>query len=73
LLRVEEDVIQNAVALMNRHPLRTADAIQVSSAMLLSQTLHGVQLGLVIVASADDRVLQAASQEGLPIEDPNLH
>lgn len=73
LLRVEEDVIQNAVALMNRHPLRTADAIQVSSAMLLSQTLHGVQLCLVIVASADDRVLQAASQEGLPIEDPNLH
>jgi predicted nucleic acid-binding protein len=73
LLRVEEDVIQRAVALMNRHPLRTADAIQVSTAMLLSQTLHGAQLGLLIVSSADDRVLLATSQEGLPIENPNLH
>ncbi|MGH8064434.1 MAG: type II toxin-antitoxin system VapC family toxin [Candidatus Entotheonellia bacterium] len=73
LLRVEEDVIQRAVALMNRYPLRTADAIQVSTAILLSRTLHEVQFGPVIVASADDRVLQAAAQEGLPIENPNLH
>ena len=73
LLRVEEDTIERAVALMNRHPLRTADAIQVSTAQLLSQTLNRAQVGQVIVASSDDRVLQAASQEGLPIENPNLH
>ena len=73
LLRVEENVIQRAVALMNRYPPRTADAIQVSTAVLLDQTLHRAQLGQVIVASADERVLQAASQEGLPIENPNLH
>jgi predicted nucleic acid-binding protein len=73
LLRVEEDVIQYAVVLMNRYPLRTADAIQVATALLLSQTLHGAQLGEVIVASADDRVLQAASQEGLRVENPNLY
>ena len=60
---VEEDVIQRAVALMNTYPLRTADAIQVSTAILLSRTLHEVQVGPVIVASADDRVLQAASQD----------
>jgi hypothetical protein len=58
---------------MHRYPLRTADAIQVSTAILLSRTLHEVQFGPVIVASADDRVLQAASQEGLPSENPNLH
>ena len=73
LLRVEEDVIQQAAALMNRCPLRTADAIQVSTAVILGQTLHRAQLGPVIVASADDRVLQAVSQEGLPTENPNLH
>jgi hypothetical protein len=45
----------------------------VSTAQLLSQTLNRAQVGQVIVASADDRVLHAASQEGLPIENPNLH
>jgi hypothetical protein len=73
LMRVEEDVIQHAVVLMTQHPLRTVDAIQVSTAIRLSQALHEAQLGQIIVASADDRVLQAASQEGLPIENPNLH
>jgi uncharacterized protein len=73
LLRVEEDTIDRAVVLMNRYPLRTADAIQVSTAQLLSQILNRAQVGQVIVASGDDRVLQAASQEGLPIENPNLH
>ena len=73
LMRVDEDVIQHAVVLMTRHPLRTADAIQVSTAIRLSQVLHEAQLGQVIVASADDRVLQTASQEGLPIENPHLH
>jgi predicted nucleic acid-binding protein len=73
LLRVEEDVIQRAVTLMNRYPLRTADAIQVSTTMLLSQTLQEAQFGSVIVASADERVTHAASQEGLPTENPNLH
>ena len=73
LLRVEEDVIQQAVTLMNRYPLRTADAIQISTAMLLRQTLQEAQFGPVIVASADDRVLQAVTQEGLPAENPNLY
>jgi hypothetical protein len=58
---------------MNRYPLRTADAIQISTALLLRQTLQEAQFGPVIVASADDRVLQAATQEGLPAENPNLY
>jgi uncharacterized protein len=76
LLRVEEDVIQQAVTLMNRYPLHTvhtADAIQVLTAVLLRQTLQEAQFGPVTVASADDRVLQAATQEGLPAENPNLY
>ena len=73
LLRVEEDVIQRAVGLVNEYPLRTADAIQLSTAMLLSQALQEAQFAPVIVASADDRILQAASHEGLPVENPHLH
>ena len=73
LLRVEEDVIQQAVSLVNHYPLRTADAIQLSTALLLAQTLRDAHFAQVVVASADDRILQAASRAGLPVENPNVH
>jgi predicted nucleic acid-binding protein len=72
LLRVEEDVIQRAVSLVRHYPLRTADAIQMATAVQLNQTLQEAQLGPATVVSADDRILDAASHEGLPIENPNL-
>jgi len=70
LLRIEEDVLEQAITLLNRHPLRTADAIQVATAVLLNHTLPVDQFGPVIIVSSDDRVLQAAAREGLPIENP---
>jgi predicted nucleic acid-binding protein len=70
---MEEDLIQRAISLVQRYPLRSADAIQVATAVELSLTLQEAQFGPVIVASADDRVLQAARQEGLPVANPNLH
>jgi predicted nucleic acid-binding protein len=72
LLRIETDVIQGAVALLRVYPLRTADAIQLSTAVQLNQTLQEAQLGPVIMASADDRLLQAAASESLSIVNPNL-
>jgi hypothetical protein len=57
---------------LQQYPLRSADAIQVATAVALSLTLQEAQYGPVIVTSADDRVLQAAQQEGLPVENPNL-
>jgi predicted nucleic acid-binding protein len=71
-LRMEEDLIQRAISLVQLYPLRSADAIQVATAVELSLTLQEAQFGPVIVASADDRVLQAARQEGLPAENPHL-
>jgi predicted nucleic acid-binding protein len=68
LLRVEEDVLEQAISLLNRHPLRTADAIQVATAVLLSHTLPADQFGPVIMVLSDDRILQAAMGEGLPSE-----
>ena len=53
---------QRAVPLLRPHPLRTADAIQLTTALQLSQTLQEAQLGPVIVASADDRLLDAPSR-----------
>jgi uncharacterized protein len=70
LLRIEEDVLEQAIMLLNRHPLRTADAIQVATAVLLSDTLPLDPFGPVTIVSSDDRILQAAAREGLPIENP---
>jgi predicted nucleic acid-binding protein len=53
---------QRAMSLLRRHPLRTADAIQLATALQLSQTLQEAQLGPIIVASADDRLLDAPSR-----------
>ena len=72
LLRIEEDIIQRAVSLVRHYPLRAADAIQLATAIQLSQALQEAQLGPAIVVSADDRILEAAPHEGLPIENPNL-
>jgi hypothetical protein len=50
-----------------------ADAMQFSTAVLLSQTLRNAQFRPLTVVSADDRLLQAASDQGLTVENPNLH
>jgi hypothetical protein len=50
-----------------------ADAIQLSTAVLLSQTLRNAQFRPLTVVSADDRLLQAVSDQGLTVENPNLH
>jgi hypothetical protein len=54
---MEEDLIQRAISLVQLYPLRSADAIQVATAVAPSLTLQEAQYGAVIVASADDRVL----------------
>ena len=72
LLRMEEDIIQRAIFLVRLYPLRSADAIQLATAVALHHTLQEAQFGPIIVASADDRILQAALQEGLPVENPNM-
>ena len=40
LLRMEQDLIQRAISLVQLYPLRSADAIQVATAEALSLTLQ---------------------------------
>jgi hypothetical protein len=67
----------NAVALarelVERHPLRAYDAIQLTSALIANQALQVVGLLPLIFLSADDRLNAVAVAEGLSIENPNLH
>ena len=59
-------VLTKARNLLPNHPLRTLDAIQLASAMEASLQLN-VRLTFL---SSDKRLLNATSQEGFPVDNP---
>jgi predicted nucleic acid-binding protein len=65
---VTSTVLQVAAALVDRQNLRALDAVQLSTAILASQTLGDAD-HLQFIAS-DKRLLRAASVEGLDTWDP---
>jgi len=58
-----------ARSLVQKHPLRTLDAIQLASAIELRAFFSEP----ITFVSGDRNLLAAASLEGFPIDDPNLH
>ncbi len=59
--------------LLERHPLRAYDAVQLASALRIGGVLETADLVLPVFLSADNRLLAAAQAEGLPIDNPNQH
>lgn len=73
LLRLGEPVIQQACQLIDRHPLRSYDAIHLASALTLAQRLvEAGEAGPVFLA-ADSRLNQVALAEGLTVDNPDHH
>lgn len=66
-------VAKLAEDLLNRHVLRAYDAVQLATALQANAQLSAARLSSLVFASADKRLLLAADNEGLPIEDPNAH
>ncbi|MFN8511395.1 MAG: type II toxin-antitoxin system VapC family toxin [Thermomicrobiales bacterium] len=66
-------VLQRACDLLERHALRAYDAVQLASALESNDRLQARALAPITFVSADQRLLAAASAEGLAVEDPNLH
>jgi predicted nucleic acid-binding protein len=57
--------------LLERHPLRTYDALHLASALEVNaQLVSGQRPGLTFLA-ADQRLLTAAAAEGLTVDNPN--
>jgi hypothetical protein len=69
----EEAVVEFARQLLDRHPLRAYDAVQLASALVAGRTLDDASLPLPTFVSADEHLLEAARAEGLPTDNPNLH
>lgn len=66
-------ILERAEDLLDTHPLRAMDAIQLASALEIQARLSGAGLPPLQFVCADARLLAAAATEGLVIEDPNQH
>jgi len=73
LLEADSTVIDTAVQLIQRHPLRAYDAVQLATALILNRVLIADKLPPLTFVSADDVLCKAAQAEGLPAENPNEH
>jgi predicted nucleic acid-binding protein len=69
----EESVYELAGRLIDRHPLRAYDAVQLASALVASRALTGAGLAPPAFLCADDRLLAVAQEEGLVGINPSLH
>jgi predicted nucleic acid-binding protein len=65
-------IIDLAADLIQRHPLRAYDAVQLACASIVNQSLIAHGLPPLIFVTADDRLTAAARGEAVTAENPNL-
>jgi predicted nucleic acid-binding protein len=66
-------IVQRAEDLLELYTLRAYDSIQLASALESNVRLVAAGLSPITFVSADIRLLEAASTEGLAIDEPNAH
>ena len=71
LVAVDRSIVDEAIELTARHPLRGYDAVHLACALRLNQALATQRLPSLIFICADNDLLAAATAEGLATEDPN--
>ena len=72
-VELEGAIVNLAGDLLDRHPLRAYDAVQLASALVINAALVAADLAGLTFLSADDRLLNVAQAEGLRCDNPNLH
>jgi predicted nucleic acid-binding protein len=65
-------LLETARQLVERHPLRAYDAVQLASAVNARQSLFSSPTTITFL-SADKQLLAAAQTEGFVTDNPNLH
>ena len=66
-------LIQQAEDLLDKHPLRAYDSVQLATALAANSQMATAQLTPFVFVSGDKRLLAVASAEGLTVDDPNAH
>jgi predicted nucleic acid-binding protein len=67
------NIIDQANRLLEAYPLRAYDAVHLATAVVANQRLVDNNLPPLIFLSSDDRLNDAASAEGLTVDNPNHH
>lgn len=73
VIQLDAPIITRAQTLIQHHSLRAADAIQLASALDAQAQLSAAHQPSLVFVAADQRLLTAASAEGLITDNPLLH
>ena len=73
VVELSEELAEEAAWLVQRHPLRAYDAVQLASALYLASALPALSTPSFIFLSADARLLTVAKAEGVATDNPVNH
>ncbi len=73
IVPISDSILNLACDLLERHPLRAYDAMHLATAIVIHRFLQTHQLPAVTFLCADDRLIDAATAEGLLADNPNWH
>lgn len=72
-VELDLNIVHLARELLNQHPLRAFDAVQLASALVANRVIVTAHCDPLVFLSADDRLNAAAAAEGLLVDNPNTH
>lgn len=78
LIEISDLVVTRAMTLIETHPLKGYDGIQLAAALAVNAALLPIDIPVVggsplILVSADNQLNRAAAAEGLGVENPQSH
>jgi predicted nucleic acid-binding protein len=73
LIDLTPALVDEAMRLANTHTLRAYDAVQLAAALKISRERQNAGFSSVTLISADQALNDAASAEGMNVDDPRSH
>ncbi len=73
IVEVNTDLMEMAIALVQKYPLRAYDSVQLAAALKVNPAFAKLPTGSFTFIAADNRLLNAAQAEGLLVDDANKH
>ena len=73
LVELDQTLIETAGYMVQKHPLRAYDSVQLASALKLQPAFAKIPAASFVFVSADTRLLTVAQAESLFTDNPNSH